>query len=417
VGARGEIRRNVLALGADYALYQVGLSFASQSTILPAFAASLGAPNLVIGAIPAVMTLGWFLPSLFAAGHTESLPRKLPFVLRYTVWERVPFLILALAAFFLARPAPALTLAALLALLLVITGTGGVLMPAWMDIVGHAVPTTLRGRFFAVASVAGSAGGLAGSFVTAWMLAAVAAPWSYGGCFLLAALCMGLSYLALAMVREPGAAAPAPALPLGTYLGRIPRLLRRDRNLSWYLAARGFTAAGAMGAGFFTVFALRAHEAPPWWVGLFTTVLLLGQMTGNLLLGWLADRAGHLVVLTTGAAAMVAANLMAILAGSPAAFSAVFALVGVHLAAVNVSYLNVLLEFAPTPAERPTYVGLGTTSLAPVVFAAPLGAGLLADVTGFPAIFGLAAAFGLAGVLLLSTRVRDPRHEGRGRAG
>ena len=58
-----DLRRNVLALGLDYGLFMVGLAFASQTTILPAFAAWLGAPNVVIGAIPAVMTLGWFLPS------------------------------------------------------------------------------------------------------------------------------------------------------------------------------------------------------------------------------------------------------------------------------------------------------------------------------------------------------------------
>src|SRR5205823_4456396 len=122
-----DVRHNVVALGADFSLFLVGLAFASQSTILPAFADHLGAPNVVIGAIPAVMTLGWFLPSLFAAGHAQSLPRKLPFVLRYTVWERVPFLVLAFVAFFVARPAPALTLAVLLATLLVVTGMGGVL--------------------------------------------------------------------------------------------------------------------------------------------------------------------------------------------------------------------------------------------------------------------------------------------------
>ena len=99
---RRHLRRNVLALGADFALYTVGLAFASQSTLLPAFAASLGAPNIVIGAIPAVTTLGWLLPSLFVAGHTETLGRKLPFVLRYTVWERAPYLALALTAFVVA---------------------------------------------------------------------------------------------------------------------------------------------------------------------------------------------------------------------------------------------------------------------------------------------------------------------------
>src|SRR5215475_9519158 len=90
-----DLRHNVAALGIDFALYLVGLAFASQATILPAFAEHLGAPNLVIGAIPAVATLGWLLPPLFAAGHTESLGRKLPFVLRYTVWERAPYLALA----------------------------------------------------------------------------------------------------------------------------------------------------------------------------------------------------------------------------------------------------------------------------------------------------------------------------------
>ena len=68
------------------------------------------------------MTLGWFMPSLFAAGHTETLERKLPFLVRHTVWERVPFVVLALAAFFLADQAPALTLGVMLLVLLVVTG-------------------------------------------------------------------------------------------------------------------------------------------------------------------------------------------------------------------------------------------------------------------------------------------------------
>ena len=79
------LRHNVLALGADLGLFMVGLSFASQSTLLPAFMAHLGAPNLAIGAIDSVMTVGWFLPALFVASHTETLARKLPFVLRWTV--------------------------------------------------------------------------------------------------------------------------------------------------------------------------------------------------------------------------------------------------------------------------------------------------------------------------------------------
>ena len=408
--ARRHLRYNVVALGADFGLFLVGLSFASQSTILPAFAAHLGASNLVIGAIPALMTLGWNLPSLFAAGHTESLPRKLPFVLRYTIWERLPFLGLAAIAFFLSRPAPGLSLALMLGMLLLITSAGGVLMPAWMDILARTVPVSGRGRFFAVSSLLGGAGGLLGSVYTAWVLARIPAPDGYALCFLMAALCMGLSYVALSRVREPRATAVEVAAPLGVYLRRAGRLLRDDRNLGWFLLSRALIYVGMMASGFYTVYALRHYAAPDWAVGVFTAALLAGQMTGNLALGTLADRAGHLVPLGIGAGALLIANAGALLVPSLELFIVVFVLQGVHLAAVNVSGLNVLLEFAPSPAARPTYVGLGTTLMTPVAFGAPLVAGFMADAFGFPAVFVVAALGSLAGLGLLLGRVREPRH-------
>ncbi|MGH7367535.1 MAG: MFS transporter [Candidatus Rokuibacteriota bacterium] len=407
--ARRHVRHNVVALGIDFGFFLVGLSFASQSTILPAFAAHLGASNLVIGAIPALMTLGWNLPSLFAAGYTESLARKLPFVLRYTIWERLPFLGLAAVAFFVARSNPGLALALMLGMLLVITSAGGILMPAWLDIVARTVPVGLRGRFFAVSSLLGGAGGLLGGVLTAWVLARMPAPDGYAVCFLMSALSMALSYAALARVREPSATTVETA-PFGVYLRRVGRLLRGDRNLSWFLLARGLIFVGMMASGFYTVYALRYYAAPDWAVGVFTTALLAGQMTGNVVLGALADRAGHVVPLTIGAGALLLANLGALAAPSLEVFIAVFLLQGLHLAAVNVSGLNVLLEFAPSPAARPTYVGLGTTLLTPVAFGAPLLAGLTADALGFPAVFGMAALGSLAGLALLLGRVREPRH-------
>ena len=114
---------------------------------------------------------------------------------------------------------------------------------------------------------------------------------------------------------------------------------------------------------------------------------------------------------------VIALSALGLLAGSAPSlevFTLVFLLQGVQLAAVNVSGLNVLLEFAPGPAARPTYVGLGTTLTTPVAFGAPLLAGLMADLVGFPAVF-LAAGMGAlisAGVLL--GRVREPRRRPSG---
>jgi MFS family permease len=404
-----ELRRNTVLLGADYALFLVGLSFASPSTILPAFAAHLGATNVIIGAIPALMTLGWFLPPLFAAHHTRGLRHKLPFVLRYTSLERVPFVVMAALAFATAARAPALTLAALLLMLLVVTGTGGVLIPAWMDVVARAIPARRRGRFFGVSSSAAGVGGFVGSFGTAYVLATMAPPASYGVCFLAAAVMMGLSWIALGMVREPTSSAVPEQMPLRGFVGHVLGILRSDRNLRWFLAARACTGVASMSSGFFAVYALRALGAPDWQVGVFTSALLAGQVAANAAFGWMADRVGHRSVLIAGTAAVTGANLVALMTASLPLYALTFVLAGVHQAAYSVSGGNMLLDFAPDPEERATYVGLGNTALAPVYCSAPLLAGLMADRFGLPAVFSIALGVGLLGVMLFVLRVRDPR--------
>jgi len=406
-----DLRHNVVALGADYGLFLVAMSFASPATILPAFAASLGASNVVIGAIPAVMTLGWFLPPLFAAAHTESLDRKLPFVLRYTIWERVPFAVLAAAAMWLAPAWPALTLALLLAMLVMVTGVGGALTPAWMDIVGRAVPVTMRGRFFALTAVTAAAAGLAGSALTTEILARVPGPTSYALCFLCATACMLGSMAALMLVREPAASAPPSVRPgLRSYLRRVPTLLRGDRNLRWFLVVRWFSIVGSMASGFYAVHALRVWDAPAAMLGVFTALLLTGSMVGLLALGWIADRAGYRVVVMTGIAATLAANLVALAAPSLAAFGAVFVLAGLQEAAFRIAYPTVLLEFAPRPEAQPLYIGVGNTAITPIAFVAPLAAGVLADRAGFPTVFATATVAGVVALATLALRVREPRH-------
>ena len=307
---------NIWTLGADYGLFMIGLAFVSSATILPAFAASLGASTVLIGAIPAVMTVGWFLPPLFAAAHTERLPRKLPFILKWTGWERVSFPVLALIAFFGADRAPALSMWLVLLMLLVMTAVGGLLMPAWTDLVARALPMRIRGRFFGLASLAGTAAGLGSAVLTSWALANLASATAYGACFLAATLFVGLSWVALALVREPPATRAPATVDFWTHLGRVPALLREDRNFSWYLVSRVLTFGGVIGSGFFTVYALRVLEAPAVEVGVFTALLLAGQMVGQVLLGWIADRTGHRLILVIATATAAAMNLVAIAAGS-----------------------------------------------------------------------------------------------------
>jgi DHA2 family methylenomycin A resistance protein-like MFS transporter len=166
--------------------------------------------------------------------------------------------------------------------------------------------------------------------------------------------------------------------------------------------------AAVTGSGFFTVYALRVLRAPQSDVGVFTALLLAGQMIGQLALGSVADRAGHRLVLIIAAAAILVMNVVALAATSLTVFSAVFVLNGLLNAAIQVSAVNVLLEFAPTPQQNPTYVGIERTFLAPFGFALPLVGGLMVDAAGYAFVFALSAAFGVASAAALVV-VRDPR--------
>jgi MFS family permease len=197
-------------------------------------------------------------------------------------------------------------------------------------------------------------------------------------------------------------------VPLGTYLRRILPLLGHDRTFRRFLVARSLGLLGAMAIAFYAVFALRAHAVADREIGLYTATLLGGQLLGTAVLGIVGDALGHRATLSWATAACLAANLVAIAAGSPGTLHWAFALAGIYLAGVQVSAHAMLLELAPRLAEQPTYIGLGNTALGPVTLAAPLAAGLLTDALGFVPTFAIAAAFAALALAAFS-RVRDPR--------
>ncbi|HEV8144335.1 MAG TPA: hypothetical protein VGQ77_15860, partial [Methylomirabilota bacterium] len=82
---------------------------------------------------------------------------------------------------------------------------------------------------------------------------------------------------------------------------------------------------------------------------------------------------------------------------------------GVFNAAIQVSALTVLLEFAPTPRQNPTYVGIERTFLAPFGFALPLLGGVLIDAVGYGCVFWVSVVSSVASVAVLVLLVRDPR--------
>ncbi|MHB9092107.1 MAG: MFS transporter, partial [Chloroflexota bacterium] len=403
------LRWNLMALSFDYGLFGLGLTLASTSTVLAAFAERLGASNLVIGALPALQTVGWALPPALAANYTERQPRKMPLVLIVTVWERIPYLLMGVMALFLAQSNPRLALAILLFLVALMAFAGGSIMPAWMEVIAKVFPTRMRGRFFALGGVVSGVTGVGGAALVGYFLGNFAFPYSYAYCFFAAFVAMAGSFLFLSSTREQAVPSIKPVVGLGTYVRRLPGILRRDRNFAKYLAVRAFGVASNMGQAFFTVYALGRLGASDEQVAAFTLAVLLSQTVTTVIWGWLADRFGHKLVLVLGLTATALGNAIALLAHDPQVMYLSFAMMGAYLGALNISHLTIALEFAP-PEDRPTYVGLAGTLMSPLAFGAPLVGGLFADSVGYSAVFALALVLASVSALGLGIVVRDPRH-------
>lgn len=396
---------NFFVNSMDYAFFTLGLAFASVNTLFPLFARRLGAGNVAIGLIPAIAYLGWAFPALWGGQVSSRLERKLPFILKYTFFERLPFLGLTLIAFYLAVDRPALSLYLFFAMLGIAYFAMGFIGPIWMEMIGKVVHRRRIGLFYATGSGIGALMGLWGSRIAENFLDQYPFADSFGYSFLLACLAILVSYVFIALNREE----PEAVTPLGRgYFRSLPQIIRKDRSFSNYLIARVFLALGFMGGAFYTVYALDRFMVPDWVVARYNAFLLVSQALSPFLWGLIGDRHGHKIVLIFGGLSILASNAIAIFSPGPSGMYLAFALFGVNYSALTVGGVAILLDFAPRE-ERSGYLGLGSFVAWLPAFFAPLIGGKLADISGYHMVFWVTLVLNLIGFCWLVLGVREPK--------
>lgn len=141
---------------------------------------------------------------------------------------------------------------------------------------------------------------------------------------------------------------------------------------------------------------------------LLTGVLIGSQAISNLVWGFIGDIKGHKTVLVSASFILMLAALTALLASSQVWLVISFVLLGVYLAAEQVSSLNIILEFCEEQ-DRPTYIGLTNTLLAPLYALAPLLGAWIVTGFGYSALFTCAVVAAVVGGVALRVWVREPR--------
>jgi MFS family permease len=406
---RKDLRYNVVVNMADAVFFGAALGFGSFGTIIPLFVSQLTTSATLIGLVPAIHAVGWQLPQLFTANKVSSLRRYKPFVLVMTINERLPFIGFALVAWFMVSLGPQTTLILTFLLLIWQGFGGGFTANAWQSLIAKIIPAEFRGTFFGGQAAAANVFISLCAIGAGFLLEKVYSPLNFTLTFLIAFFFLVISWFALALSREPEDTEKVIPEKLPPIWQGSSEILKRDRNFAWFLATRLLSMVATVGFTFYIIYCLRYFNMSAVTAGFLTATLTISQTVANAGMGWLGDRWGHRTMLILGLFAVSLSSGLAWFAPSLPWFYLVFILAGVANVSIWTIGMAMTVEFG-TETERPVYIGLSNTLVAPVTILAPILGGWIADTMGFKTTFAISVFVGLftAGVLWLF--VKDPRH-------
>jgi MFS family permease len=382
----------------------VALSFANPSSVLPAFVSQFTNSAPVIGLVSTVFNGGWLLPQVVAARLINDKPRKKPYLMIGTS-GRITFWITALGLWLGLAQRPSKMLLLFFVGLGMFTVTDGLASVAWLDMLARAIPLKRRGRLMGIAQVIGGLAGLGAGVAITLILDSprLQFPANYALMFTLAGLAFIPSAIALALLRETGAANTGIKGKKWGQNGWLTPLLQ-DSAFRHLMASRVLVGMISLATPFYVVHATDVLKLPQALVGGFVAAQQVAGVASGALLGLVSDRWGPAATIRIGSAFTIAGPLFALVAHMAdsglliRAYPVVYAALGVHYSSSMLGFYNYMLEIAPDDT-RPSYIGLGNTIMG-ILTLAPTVGGWLLQATSYTVLFGITAALVFLGFLM-----------------
>src|SRR4030042_939529 len=263
-----------------------------------------------------------------------------------------------------------------------------------------------RGLFFGFQSGAANLLASGGAIIAGLVLVKNIPTIGFTMCFLFACIAFAISYLAMSFTREESKVPITTTLERKVFWKDTRAILKRDTNFRWFVVGRILAQLGTVGFAFYTVYVVRYYGVDEVTAGILTGLLMIIQTLFNPIMGWLGDRWSHRGVMAVGMISAAVSAGVALWAPSVGWFYLAYALAGIANVAVWTIARAFSLEFG-REHEKPAYIGLANTLIAPTAFIIHLFAGWLADYAGYHATFLATSIGAIATVLVLSFFMQD----------
>ena len=400
-------KRNSFANLLDTAFWYFGGSFTAAYTIMPVFLSTLTDSPILIGLIPALEAIGWYLPQLFLAKYLEGINQRLPFVRKLGIFERLPFLLLAIGAFLIPGLDQKVALFLILIIYTIKAFSSGLVALPWQELMATVIPVSHRGRYWGISLMVGKLMGLVGAFITGLILARITYPNNYAIMFLIGFIAVSISFLFLSLNVEPVIERQSSQVYPGIW-SRIKKTLGKDKNFGIYLINRGFTFMSSMGMVFITVYGIQKFNLPISQSATFTAVMLISEIFGYGIWGNLGDKDGYKRVIEICNFFSIVGLFSLLFVNTLWGLFIVFGILSFAHSGEYLSDQNFAMEFG-SEKDRPTYIGMSKTLTGPFFLVAPIVVGSIIQLWGYKSMFLVALIVSVVAFLIIKFLVKDPR--------
>jgi len=400
-------KRNFFANIMDAGFWFFGDSFVAAYTILPVFMSTLTDSPILIGMIPALEGAGWFLPQLFLAKYLEGQNRRLPLVMKLGIFDRLPYLLLALGAVLILKIDRNLAVVLFLFIYAIKVFSSGLVALPWQELIATVIPVSHRGRYWGYALILGKTMGMLGAAISGIMLTNIAYPLNYAYMFLVGFICVAISYIFLTLNIEPEIERQVPTENIKLW-ERIKIILVKDKNFAAFLVNRSFLFLSFMAMGFITVYGIQKFDLPISYSAIFTGVMLISEVVGYGIWGTIGDRDGYKRVIEICNLFLIFGLLVLIFIESVWGLYIVFGIMSFAHSGEYIADQNIAMEFGKEE-ERPTYIGMSKTLTGPFILISPIIGGGIVKFWGYKNMFLTALIISLMGFVIIRFFVKEPR--------
>ncbi len=381
-------KRNFFAFAWHSLWLAFAQTFADRNTVLPGLILLVGGTKFQLGILTTILIGVPVFSQLLFAAFLSKKPKKKNYLLAGIYLRVLALGGVALTLSYFKAMSPSTVILMVYLWMIIFTLSGAFAGVSYTDMLGKSIKGELRKKFFVVRQLLSSTGILISALAVRQVLKLYQYPKNYEVAFLLAFGLLIIASFGFIAVKESSTEVINPQLTFFKLLRSIPSVLRKDKNLKYFIIISNLAGFSLTIIPFYIALAKDKFHLNEKLVGNFLLFQIIGMILSNFLWNYIVKKYSFKGVLKS---AIILEGMLPIIAIALAYFSTLeyfailFFISGSALSAHKISFGGMLIEISKDE-NRALYTGVfGALSLTITIF--PLLIGLLINWVSYIPIF------------------------------